>query len=138
VKINKITRRLCFFLTIGALLAAQFLQAQGMSSSGASQRASVVMAEGAKGHVNYKIDSQPITELLLSLSRLEEQRGPHCPVVVLIDPRLPIEEIWNIDGTAGKAQFANVRFFVFFRDTGKMSELRRLPAVPFSTSPLTE
>jgi hypothetical protein len=125
-------------LTIGALLAAQFLHSQGATSSGGSQRAIVVMAEGAKGRVNYRIDSQPITDLLLSLSRLEEERGPHRPIVVLIDPRLPIEEIWNIDGTAGKAQFANVRFFVFFRDTGKMSELRQLPAVPFSTSPRME
>jgi hypothetical protein len=138
MKINKITRRFSFCLTIGALLAAQFLHSQGATSDGANQKAIVVMAEGIRGHVSYRIDSQPITDLLLSLSHLEEQRGPHCPVVVLIDPRLPIEEIWNIDGTAGKAQFANVRFFVIFRDTGKMSELRHLPAVPLSTSPPAE
>jgi hypothetical protein len=96
------------------------------------------MAEGTKSHVNYKVDSQPVADLLLSLSRLEKERGPNCPVIALIDPRLPIEEIWNIDGTAGKAQFTKVRFFIFFKETGKMSELRQMPAVPFSTNPPIE
>jgi hypothetical protein len=135
--INTITWQQCFCLIVGALFAAPILQSQ-RPSAGLSGKAIVVMAEGSKGHVNYRIDSQPVTDLLLSLSRLEEQRGPRCPIVALVDPRLPIEEIWNIDGTAGKAQFTNVRFFVFFRDTGKMSEIRRLPAVPFSTSPPLE
>ncbi len=136
MKANKNTWRLRFCLIVGVLFPAPISHSQG-SAGRLNQMAIVVMAEGTKEHVNYKIDSKPVTDLLLSLSRLEEQRGPHCPVVALIDPRLPIEEIWNIDGTAGKAQFTNVRFFVFFRDAEKMSELRRLPAVPFSTSPPT-
>jgi len=98
----------------------------------------VIMAEGTKGHVAYKVDSRPVADLLLSLSRLEKERGPNCPVIALIDPRLPIEEIWSIDGTAGKAQFTKVRFFIFFDETGKMSELRQMPAVPFSTNPQLE
>lgn len=111
-------------------------------SKGASQadnhKAIVIMAEGTRDHVAYKVDSQPTANLLLSLSRLEEQRGPNYPVIALIDPRLPIEEIWTIDGTAGKAQFTSVRFFVYFRDTDKMSELRQMPAMPFSTNPPVE
>jgi hypothetical protein len=47
---------------------------------------------------------------------------------VLIDPNLPISEIWNIDGVAGKAQLTNVRFFVFFRETEMVAEIKRLPA----------
>ena len=137
MKINKIMWRLWFCFIAGALFATPLSESQS-PSGGLSQKPIVVMAEGSKGHVNYRIDSQPVTDLLLSLSRLEEKRGAHCPVVALVDPRLPIEEIWNIDGTAGKAQLTNGRFFVFFRDTGKMSELRQLPAVPFSTSPPME
>lgn len=103
-----------------------------------SQKPIVVMAEGSNGHVTYKVNSQPVADLLLSLSRLEKERGPNCPVIALIDPRLSIKEIWTIDGTAGKAQFTKVRFFIFFNDTGKMSELRQMPAVPFSTNPSIE
>ena len=76
-----------------------------------------------------------MTDLLLLLSRLEQERGPNYPVIALIDPHLPIEEIWSIDGTTGKAQFVNVRFFVYFRETDKMSEIRQMPAVPFSMTP---
>jgi hypothetical protein len=138
MKGNTITMEFYLCLIVGVLLAAPLLQSQGSPSGGGGQKTVVLMAEGIKGRVSYKVDSQPVTDLLLSLSRLEERRGPNNPVIALIDPRLPIEEIWSIDGTAGKAQFTNVRFFIFFRDTGKMSELRQMPAIPFSTNPPTE
>ena len=138
MKIITITMKFCLFLIVGAPLAPPLLKSYGTPSGGEGQKAIVVIAEGTNGHVSYKVDSQPVKDLLLSLSRLEERRGPNCPVVALIDPRLPIEEIWSIDGTAAKAQFTNVRFFIFFRDTGKMSELRQMPAIPFSANPVTE
>jgi hypothetical protein len=135
ISINATKFYLC--LIVGLLVATTCARSEGTSSND-KQKPIVVMAEGTKGHVSYTINSQQVTDLLLSLSRLEEQRGPNYPVIALIDPRLPIEEIWSIDGTAGKAQFTNVRFFIFFRDTDKMSELRQMPAVAFSTSPPTE
>jgi hypothetical protein len=137
MKINTNAKQFFLWLIVGLLLTATSLRSEGAAPAN-SQKAIVVMAEGNKGHVTYKLDSHPVTDLLLSLSRLEEQRGPNCPVIALIDPRLPIEEIWSIDGTAGKAQFTSVRFFIFFRETRKMSEIRQMPAVPFSTSPPTE
>ena len=92
----------------------------------------IVVAERSHSQLQFKIDSKPTTDLLLSLSKLEKQRGPECPVVVFVDSALPIEELWNIDGIAAKAEFSNVRFFVRFRETGKMSEILRSPAIPFS------
>jgi hypothetical protein len=66
--------------------------------------------------------------LLSDLNIVARQNGHSHPVTVLIDPNLPISEIWNIDGVAGKAQLTNVRFFVFFRETEMVAEIKRLPA----------
>jgi hypothetical protein len=117
------------------MLVAPSVQSQKFTPGGEIPKPIVVLAERAKGHVSYKIGSQPVTDLLLSLSRLEQQRGPKFPVIVFIDPQLPIKEILNIDGIAGKAQFTKVRFFIFFSETSMMSELRLMPALPFSTNP---
>ena len=133
----KLNTNVYFCLIVGLLWVQTSVRLEGAPMTD-DQKPIVVMAEGTKSHVNYKVDSQPVADLLLSLSRLEKERGPNCPVIALIDPRLPIEEIWNIDGTAGKAQFTKVRFFIFFKETGKMSELRQMPAVPFSTNPPIE
>ncbi|MGC1661396.1 MAG: hypothetical protein WA737_15405 [Candidatus Acidiferrales bacterium] len=122
------------YLIVATLLIAPSLQSQQFPAAAGSAKAIVIMAEKTKTGVSYKVDSRPVTDLLLSLSRLEVTRGSSCPVIALIDPRLPIEEIWTIDGTAGKAQFTNVRFFIFFRETGKMAEVHTLPAVSFSTN----
>jgi hypothetical protein len=137
MKINSNLPKVYLCLIVGMLWLPTSVRSEGAPETD-SQKPIVVIAEGTKGHVAYKIESQPVADLLLSLSRLERKRGPDCPVIALIDPRLPIEEIWSIDGTAGKAQFTKVRFFVFFNETGKMSELRQMPAVPFSTNPPLE
>jgi hypothetical protein len=136
MKPNACRTKVYLWLIVGLFAMLNSVRLGGAPTD--DQKPIVVMAEGTKGHVAYEIDSQPVWDLLLSLSRLEKQRGPNCPVIALIDPHLPIEEIWNIDGTAGKAQFTKVRFFIFFKGTGKMSELHQMPAVSFSTNPPTE
>lgn len=108
----------------------------GQQSGTAHAKPIVILAEMAKGRVVYRVDSKPaLPDLLRVLSILEGQRGRDCPVVVLLDSRVPISELGNIDGTAGKAALTNIRFFVFTHDTGRMSEIRWLPAVPYSTDP---
>lgn len=102
----------------------------------------VVIAEKAQGRTIYKVDSKPTgsmptNDLLHALNQIVARNGVNQPVVVLVDSRLPSSEIWNLDGVAGKAQLMNLRFFIFFRDTEMMSEIKRMPAVPFSTSPPT-
>jgi hypothetical protein len=100
----------------------------------------VVQVDKTPRGVAYKVDSKPTgstptTDLLYALNRVHAERGASAPVVVLIDPRVPINEIWNLDGVAGKAQLTNLRFFIFFRETEMMSEIKPMPAVPFSTNP---
>lgn len=131
---TRLARRFCFPSIIVALFAATLLRSRTSDYGAKAPKPIVVMADDVNGRVIYKIDSRPTTDLLLSLSKLEERRGPKCPVTVLINPHLPIEQIWTIDGTAGKAQLTNLRFFIFFRETGKMTEIRRMPAVTFQWS----
>lgn len=129
----KTTNQIYCCLVIGVFSVTSSAQSKNATTDG--QKPIIIMAEEIKGRVSYRVDSEPVTDLLLSLARLEKQRGPNCPVVAFLDPQVSIQEVWTIDGAAGKAQFANVRYFVVFRDTGKMSELQRMPAVPFSKNP---
>jgi len=90
--------------------------------------------------VAYRVDSKPAdltatTSLLHLLALVYEKRGADAPVVVLLDPRVPIDQIWNVDGTAGKAQLTNLRYFVINRDTQKMVEIKWGSAVPYSKNP---
>ena len=120
---------------LSALLLARPLQAQQSQSAQPKQKPIIVVVERTKAGLQYRVDSQPAKDLLHSLSVIERRRGPDCPVVALLYPRVPVEWIWGIEGIAAKAQLSNVRVFVVFPDTGKMSEVRLLPAVPYSTNP---
>jgi len=77
----------------------------------------------------------PTTDLLHALNRVREERGAGALIVVLLDPRLPIEQIWNVDGTAGKAQLTNLHYFIVNRETEMMTEIKWARSVPFSTNP---
>jgi len=93
-----------------------------------------VVVEKVGGHVIYKVDSQKVDDLLRALNQVADRSGANQQVNVVVDSRLPSAEIWNVDGVAGKAQLTNLRFFVFFHETEMMSEIKRMPAVPFSMS----
>jgi hypothetical protein len=90
--------------------------------------------------VAYKVDSKqadltPATSLLHLLALVYQKRGAKAPVVVLLDPRVPIDQIWNVDGTLGKAQLTNVRYSIVDRPTQKMVEIRWGSAMPYSKDP---
>lgn len=90
--------------------------------------------------VAYEVDSKPVsptptTNLLYLLGRAYNERGSNARVVVLFDPRVSISDIWNLDGVAAKVPLSNIRYFVFSRESGVMSELKWGPTVPFSTNP---
>jgi hypothetical protein len=95
----------------------------------------VVRVLNVNGRAEYTVDSHPVKDLLRAFNRLADRNGKNQPVLVQIDSRLPCAEIWNIDGVAGKAQLANVRFFIVFDESGMMSEINRLPAIPVSRAP---
>ncbi len=94
-----------------------------------------VVVEKVGGRVTYKVDSRQVDDLLRALNQVADRSGPIQPVNVIVDSRLPSSEIWNVDGVAGKAQLTNLRFFVLFHETEMMTEIKRMPAVPFSVKP---
>lgn len=103
----------------------------------------VIQVEKATRGVIYKVNSKPTgststTDLLHVLNRVNDERGPNTRIVVLMDPRVPIDQIWNVDGTAGKAQLTNLHYFVIDHDTEKMVEVKWGPAIPISTNPSLE
>jgi hypothetical protein len=103
-------------------------------SQEAHLKPTTVVVEKVGGRVIYRVDSQKVDDLLRALDQVADRSGPNQQVNVVVDSRLPSAEIWNVDGVAGKAQLTNLRFFVFFHETEMMSEIKRMPAVPFSMS----
>lgn len=107
---------------------------KGLRADGSQARV-VVRAEVIDRRVVYTVDSHPVVpDLLRVLSLLREERGDG-DVVALVDDKAPIEEIGTIDGVAGKAGFSSVRFFVFNKDTRRMSAIEFGPDMPYSTNP---
>src|SRR5438445_5302436 len=126
---------LCWSVILVALLLSPNLQPQEIHP----QSTVVQVRKTAKG-ITYEVDSKltgskPTDDLLHALNQVADQNGVNHPVFVFVDPRLPIDEIWNFNGVAAKAQLTNVRFFIFFRENQKMTEIKWTPFVPFSTNP---
>ncbi len=102
----------------------------------------IVEVDKTVGGITYKVDSKltgskPRDDLLHALNEVADRNGVNHPIYVFVNPRLPIDEIWNVNGVAGKTQLTNVRFFFFFRENQKMTEIKWTPFVPFSTNPST-
>jgi hypothetical protein len=123
---------------LAALLLAPNLQPQEIRP-----KPTVVQVDKTASGIAYKVDSKltgskPTDDLLYALNQVANRNGVNHPVFVFVDPHLPIDEIWNMNGLAGKAQLTNVRFFVSFRENEKMTEIKWTPFVPFSTNPPAE
>jgi hypothetical protein len=115
-------------------MAALFL-APHLSSQETSSKPTIVQIDMLPRGLVYKVDSkttgsEPTDDLLHALNQVADQYGANHPVFVFVDPRLPINEIWNVNGVAAKAQLTNLRFFVFFRENQKMTEIKWTPFVP--------
>lgn len=103
----------------------------------------VVQADKTVRGIAYTVDSKltgskPTDDLLHALNQIADRNGLNYPVVVYVDPGLSIDEIWNVNGIAAKAQLTNVRFFIFFRENQMMTEIKWTPFVPFSTNPIAQ
>ncbi|MGD0544144.1 MAG: hypothetical protein ABSB65_07010 [Candidatus Acidiferrales bacterium] len=121
---------LSWIVTMAALFLAPHLSSQETSS-----KPTIVQIDMLPRGLVYKVDSkttgsEPTDDLLHALNQVADQHGANQPVFVFVDPRLPINEIWNVNGVAAKAQLTNVRFFVFFRENQKMTEIKWTPFVP--------
>lgn len=122
-----------FALSISAHAAGSHAAPQGTAPT-------VLEVSKTPRGVAYKVDSKradltPATSLLHLLALVYQKRGAKAPVVVLLDPRVPIDQIWNVDGTLGKAQLTNVRYFIVDRPTQKMVEIKWGSAMPYSKNP---
>jgi hypothetical protein len=90
--------------------------------------------------VAYRVDSKrvsptPTSNLLYLLVRATHERGSNPPVVVLVDPRVSVADMWTVEGVAAKVPLTNIRYFVLNRESGYMAELKWGPTVPLSTNP---
>ena len=126
---------LCSSVLLVALLVTQSLQPQEKTA-----KPTILQVDKTARGVVYKVDSRvtgskPTDDLLHILNQVADQKGVNHPVLVFLDPRLSIDEIWNVNGVAAKAQLENVRFFVSFRENQKMTEIKWTPFMPFSMNP---
>lgn len=110
-----LTRAIC--LSLGALVVlaglAYPLNANNPQSKANKVEPVVVIVQRVHGRITYAVDSKPAEDPLRALGVLEEKRGEDCPVMVLLDWRLPISEITDMEFVADKAGFKHVRSFTF-------------------------
>jgi biopolymer transport protein ExbD len=124
-----------FLGLVPILLPLSRAHSQETQSPTPNKKPIVVMVEKNKGHLVWTVDSKVAGDPLHALAVLAEQRGHDTPVVVLLSKEVPLDMIWNVEGTAWKAQLDRLRFFLFDRESGMMREVSRGPAVPFSSNP---
>ena len=90
--------------------------------------------------VAYRVDSKrvsptPTSNFLYLLARATHERGSNPPVMVLVAPRVSVADMWTVEGVAAKVPLTNIRYFIVYRESGYMSELKWSPNVPFSNNP---
>jgi len=126
------------FLAVAVCLATPSVEGQRRHAR-SQEKPIVVLVERLGGRVRYTVDSKPVkTNLLVALNQGLGDRPRDYPVVALIDSQVPVDEVWEVMGTAGKAGITNLRYFVFSRDSGRMSEIKIGRPIPFSTNPPLE
>lgn len=101
----------------------------------------VVQVERTSRGVSHRVNSTVANEtatgnLLYLLNQVRVSGGSEQPVTVLIDKRVSLDDVVDVDRTAAKAQLKNLRFFMFDpADKSFMTEFKWGASVPFSTNP---
>ena len=126
--------------TLALLLAVALFLLCDCFATSAQQEPILVHVYKTHGAVTYTVDSRradltPSGNLLRLLATASEKRGRHAPVVVLLDPSAPIEQIDYIEGVAAKVPLNDLHYFEASRQTGKMAEINFGPTIPYSTNP---
>jgi hypothetical protein len=125
------SKRLGFF---AAFVLALVLMSPAVRSQAPAKNPFVVRVDLVERHVRYSVDGMPNDDLLKALNHVHE-RGANAPVIVLLDGRVPIDAIRNVDGTAAKAQLTNLRYFVVNDETKYMTEIKMGMSTPITTDP---
>jgi hypothetical protein len=123
-----------------SLILSAFLFSPRLRPQETIEKPTVVQIDKSARGTDYRVDSEltgskPTDDLLHALNQVADRYGVNHRVVVFIDPRLPISEIWNVNGVAAKAQLTNIHFFVYFRENQMTTELKWMPFIPFSKNP---
>jgi hypothetical protein len=126
-----------------ALVALACLSLMAIRSTAAGQDAAPVVIEltrtdaGLSCRIDSKLTDQTVTNnTLYVLNQIRSRRGSDVPVVVLVEKRVSLADIFNIERVAAKAQLNRLRFFAFdAADRSLMTELRWSGSVPFSRNP---
>ncbi|HEV2617454.1 MAG TPA: hypothetical protein VGU63_12690 [Candidatus Acidoferrales bacterium] len=126
-----------------SVILTVFFLAPNLQPQETHPKPTVVQIDKTSRGVTYKVDSKltgskPTNDLLYALNQVADRDGGNHPIFVFIDPRLPINEIWNMNGIAGKAQLTNVHFFILFSENQKITEIKWTPFVPFTTNPTAD
>jgi biopolymer transport protein ExbD len=117
-----------------AVVLALVLVSPIVRSQAPAKKPFVVRVDLVGRHIRYRVDGMPNEDLLRALALLHK-RDANAQVIVLLDRRVPLDEIGNVDGTAGKAQLTNLRYFVVYYDTEKMAELTMGAGMRITTDP---
>lgn len=97
----------------------------------------VVLVEGKKGEVRYRIEEQDYSapELGFQLGELKLQRGKNCQVSIIYDDSLPFQDLIKVSKMAIDAGFLDIHSYVHFTKSGNMSEVVFSAVRKYSTKP---
>lgn len=116
-------RCILLFCAVSALFQS------GTTAQSTSAHPVIVRVEKSGGHVirtvgSKRVGSGTTNNLLYLLDDVARRQGENQPVFFYIDSRVPISEIWDLNGVAGKAQLSNLRFFILFADNSEVTEIK--------------
>jgi len=123
-------------LLIAALILAASAKSSGAIDLSAGQgpaNSIWVMVFSIHGRVNYTVEGKPAPDLLRALGQVAE-KDRTLTVLIALDWRVPIRQVLDVQRTASKAGFTNIRTYTFAEDKGPMSELILGASIPYPAS----
>lgn len=129
-----LVRASLFFLAVTAMFSPP-ISSMARQVPAQTQKPIVFMLSKNNGKLSYSVESKLVKDPLRGFGEQIEQKGEKYPVVIFFSPNVTFKEENDIELTASKAGFKNVRSFALTRESGLMQELKWGPAIPFSTTP---
>src|SRR5579862_3588891 len=89
----------------------------------------VVMLGKSHGKLTYVVESKSVPDPLRGLGEQVEKRGEDCPVMIYFSPNVTFEDETDLELTAAKAGFKNVRAFIYTPEKHIAQELKWGPDI---------
>jgi len=121
-------------ITLVVYPARSGFQSEEKQTSIGDPKPIVAVVQRTKGRLSIAVHPDPLPgkDPLRVFNALHEKFDSKYPVVAIVDDSARISDLYEVDGTAGKAGFENVRTFISHYDNGKMFEVKFGPGIPFS------